>query len=297
MTITLITNTFSNYQRQNVAADSWRRLKAQFPGIVKVVNLQFADEQEGYVDHYPDFETVFSLTRSSQTVLPNASKKLPFISDLFAEGLKQDSDYFIVTNSDVIVMPSLIQYIIDNRPAAIPCSRLDIEPIDSFNRVLMQEIRPIRWEIAGFDTFVFAKTWAETYKEHFLKDYFLGKPAFDVVWAGYIKLFGNNVPLMNDYPPKCFHINHGISSVTTECAERDWNLALVKANVLDTLMNNVMFLHLKNNLLRRQPWGAFLYPSENEKAVERSFFDVMSVVYPVHQIVNPTPVRPPDDYV
>jgi len=119
-----------------------------------------------------------------------------------------------------------------------------------------------------------------------------------LTWAGYIKLFGNNAPIQNDYAPKCFHIHHGISSVTSECSERDWNEKTMKENVLDTLMNNVMFVHLKKNLVRRTPWGGFLVPTSDEKRIEQEFFDMLSVVNPIHKLEYKGPPAPEEqDYV
>jgi hypothetical protein len=276
MKIKIITNTFNDYHRQKVAVDSWLHLKNLYPEM-EVINLQFFDEQEQFSNFYPDLTTKFLLRQSSQSYLGSSEKKLPLVRDLFNAGVNEDCEYFITTNSDVIIMPSLIEYIQNKKPDAMACSRLDIEEISSFQSIVDQKVVPVRWEPAGFDTFVFKKEWAVKNKHLFQNPYFLGKPKYDVVWAGYMKIFGDNTPLGNDYPPYCFHIHHGNSACYLECIEKDWNHAILRDEHLDCLMHNIMVLHLKTNLLKRTPWGAFLNIQNEEKQVEKDFFDILNI--------------------
>ena len=280
----IISNTFDNYNRQTVAVDSWRYLKNLYPEI-EIINLQFKDEENEYHNFYPDLTTKFSIVESSKTLLPNAEKKLPCVRDLFNAGIEEDCEYFITTNADVIIMPSLIDYIKNNKPDAMACSRLDIEEIDSFQRILDRTVKPVRWEPAGYDTFVFKKEWAVKNKQYFQNPYFIGKPKYDVVWAGYMKIFGDNTPLGNGYPPFCFHIHHGNSSCYLESVEKDWNHGILKTEHLDCLMHNIMVLHLKMNLLKRTPWGSFLNISDNERKFEKDFFETLSIHNPDPQII------------
>jgi hypothetical protein len=276
MKINIIANTFQNYHRQNVAVDSWRYLKQLFPDNVEVYNFQFADEEESYLNHYPDLTTKFVLSNSQEEV-KGAHKKLPFMSEMFSFASELEGDYFIITNSDVIIMPKLIEYIINEQPKALPCSRLDIQNIDHFNRVPAQQIVPVRYEIAGFDTFVFEKEWAVANKRLFSDKFLMGKFLYDVIWAGYMKIYGDNQPLGNGFPPYCFHIHHGIDAVVIDCPERDWNLALAKGNDLNILMCNAMVLNLTQNLMRRTPYGAFMQQMPNERVLEKALFDCLNI--------------------
>ena len=276
MIINIIANTYSNYHRQNVAVDSWRHLQKLAPDIIRLHNIQFKDASSLTVD-YPDIPIKYLLS-NSQSQIEGATKNLPFMNELFNAGLEMEGDYFIVTNSDVIIMPSLIEYIINSKPRALPCSRLDIENIDSFQRILEQQVKPVRWEIAGFDTFVFEKQWAIKNKELFNQQFLLGKPLYDVVWAGYMKVWNEGEqPLGNGYPPYCFHIHHGIDAVTTECPEKEWNVAITKSNPINILMCNIMVFNLTQNLMRRTPMGAFMNPKPEERMIERVFFDCMRI--------------------
>lgn len=274
MKIKIITNTFEKYHRQDVAVQSWLHLQKLFPEI-EIINLQFADETDK--KYYPELDTKYVLNHSSQTILTNSTKKLPLVSEIFQHSITEDCDYFIITNSDVIIMPNLIETIVQNRPKAMACSRLDIEDIYSYQEVINRNVKPVRWEPAGFDVFIFQKEWAEKYKQYFSSQYFLGKPKFDVVWAGYIKIFGDNSPLGNQYPPHCFHIHHGNSSCYIECVEMDWNHKLLETNHIDALMRNILLLHLKMNLIKRTPWGSFLNIPKEETTFEKDFFETLNV--------------------
>lgn len=274
MKIKIITNTFQKYHRQDVAVQSWIHLTSLFSDI-EIINLQFSDETEN--SFYPELTTRYVLDDNSTKFISESTKKLPCLNEMFLKALAEDCEYFIITNSDVIIMPSLIEYIRNKKLSAMACSRLDIEDIDSYQEVLDKNLKPVRWEPAGFDVFVFQKEWAVKHQQYFKSTYFLGKPKFDVVWAGYIKTFGDNSPLGNQYPPYCFHIHHGNSSCYLESVEKDWNHNLLKNNPMDALMHNIMVLHLKMNLLNRTPWGAFLNIPEQETKLEKEFFEILNV--------------------
>jgi hypothetical protein len=272
MKITIGTNTYGNYDRQAIAVDSWNSLKNKFPNIVNVIDIQFKDEEKTFKKNY-ELDTKFDLIRSSLNLFPNSQKKLPFVNDLIkiaSSYTENDDDYFIFTNSDVIINSNLIKYIVDNKPECFACSRLDIHPISSFDN-LKAEIRLVRWEIAGFDTFVFKKSWYIKWA-HLFNDYLLGRPEFDHVYAGIMKCYGDNTPFGNHYPPFCFHVHHGLASVMNDNQERQFNVNMMKDNPFDALVSRLVFYNLKTNLLRRSPMGAFINPAADEKEKETEFF-------------------------
>lgn len=272
MNIIIGTNTYGNYHRQTIATESWNDLKIKFPNIVDIVDIQFKDEEDIFENHY-NLNVKFDLERSSLDLFPDSQKKLPFVNDIIkhiSKYTENEDDYFIFTNSDVVINSNLIKYIIDNKPECFACSRLDIENISSFQN-LKNEIKIVRWEIAGFDTFIFKKSWYMKWSYMF-NDYLLGKPEFDHVYAFIMKAYGDNTPFGNHYPPFCFHIHHGLASVTTECPELHYNRKVLKENSFDTMAARIMFYHLKYNLIKRKPWGAFLEPEKAEKQFEYNFF-------------------------
>jgi len=278
MQIAIITNTFGKYHRQNVASESWIHLKSLFPDNIRLYNLQFKDEKNTFTDHYDGVETVFCLDTSSKTYIKNITKKLPVISEIIFRGFAYSKcDYLIYTNSDVILLPRLIEYILTQKPDCMAGPRLDIENIDSFQSVLDEKVIPVRNEIAGYDFFVFEKSWFEQYKKYFVSKFLIGKPLFDDTYAGLMVLFGKNTHIANNYPMMALHIHHGTDSVTIDCPERDHNHKVHDSNDLFKIATNIMFFNLQYNLCKRKPWGAFLQPQVNEQLIQKTFFDIMNI--------------------
>lgn len=278
MKISIITNTYKKYNRQNVAVDSWKYLRELFPTTVDIINLQFKDEQDTFSDSYSDIRTEFVLEKSSQTLMPSATKKLPLIFELISKGFEySDSDYVVYVNSDVILLPRLIEYIASTEIDCMAGPRLDIQEIDSFEAVLQNKIDVVRMEIAGYDFFVFKRSWFEKYKEHFDCEFLIGKPFFDVIYAGLMVVFGEKFHIANQYPVMALHMHHGIDSVTTECEERTHNLNVFNSKLLFKLVDNIMYYNLQYNLCKRTPWGAFIKPQENEESIQTNFFNSMNI--------------------
>lgn len=278
MRIAIVTNTFGKYHRQNVAVQSLAHLKNIFPDNLELYNLQFVDEHSTFTDYYPELNTEFKLTVSSKTYQPDSHKKLPVISEILVKGFSvSQADYVVYVNSDVILLPRLIEYIMKEKPDCMAGPRLDIQNIESFQDVLDEKVVPVRNEIAGYDFFVFEKSWFNQYKKYFISKFVIGKPLFDVDYAGLIVLFGKKYHIANGYPMMALHIHHGTAAVTTDCPERDLNIKTHESNDLFKIANNIMFFNLQHNLCKRKPWGAFLQPQADEQLVQKTFFDVMNV--------------------
>ena len=273
MKIVLGANTFGEYKRQDIAVESWRVLSKEFN--VDVYDIQFEDECKTFTNPY-NLKPLFNLQRSSRDVL-DTDRKLPFVNDIISCISEIDSDYFIFTNSDIIINGNLIKYIRENKPTCFACSRLDIMDISSFDD-LRDNIHPVRWEPAGFDTFVFKREWymgsnsTSTPNRELFRDYFLGQPEWDAVYAGIMKLYGNNDPIGNIYPPYCFHIKHDIQW-NKPSLEREFNVSGVRSHAHDSLIHSIMDYHLHSNLIKRKPYGAFLNIPSNEKEIEQKYFD------------------------
>lgn len=277
MKIDLITNTFGKYHRQDIAVESWRRLKQIYPNNISLNNFQFEDEKDSFMDHYEGVDTSFRLKTSSKDLVKNGTKKLPLISEILFSGFKYDADYVVYTNSDVIIMPHLIEYIINEKPDCMAISRLDIEHIDTFDNILNQDIRPIRYEIAGGDVFVLKREWFNKYKKYLWSNFLMGMPYFDNALMGLMVIFGEKFKLGNSYPPYAFHIHHGTASVDTPCPERDHNQKIFEKNPMFQIANNIIFHNLQHNLCKRTPWGAFLQPQKDEQKIQEDFFREMNI--------------------
>jgi hypothetical protein len=273
MKIVIGSNTFDTYRRQDIAVQSWKKLADEFD--VELYNIQFKDEEAVFNDSY-NLNNIFKLERSSKDIL-DTDRKLPYVNDIISCISEVECDYFIFTNSDIIINDNLIKYIQQNQPTAFACSRLDIHDISSFES-LRDEIKPSRWEPAGFDTFVFKREWYFKTRPlsgrngRLFRDYFLGQPEWDAVYAGIMKMYGNNDPLGNDYPPFCFHIKHDLKW-NKPSPERDFNHNNFMNHTRDRFVYNIMQYHLKMNLVRRQPYGSFLKVLSDEKKIEQDYFN------------------------
>jgi hypothetical protein len=279
MKITIITNTFQKYHRQNIAVESWLYLKALFSDMVDIKNLQFTDEKGIFTNEYENIPTHYILKNSSRTFIPNSFKKLPVFFEMISKGfeISENSEYIIYVNSDVILLPRLISYIQNHKPDCMAGSRIDISHITSFNDVLEHNVVPIRNEIAGFDFFVFKKGWFQQYEKELNSQFVIGKPLFDVDYAGLMVLLGNNFHIANTYPMMALHIYHGNESVTTECPEKEWNYKVHEDNLLFKIANNIIFYNLQTNLCKRTPWGTFMNPNINEQETQSVFFNTMNI--------------------
>lgn len=259
MKIALAVNTFdTNLNRFKLANQSYEMLSMQ--DNVDVFDIQLPSKKG-------KFKTVDSLKRVSSDVIPGSTKDLPFVNDLFGIAADLDYDYFIVTNADVMISPRLINHIIDKDITALPCSRLDVEPVADIS----QGMKPVRWEIAGFDTFCFMTDW---YKEHsgLFTDYLMGKPYYDHHYATLMKVFGNNDILGNKNPAFCLHEHHGTAAVTTQDVEQNFNKLQYNNSTIAQKYKHVWDDFFYKHLLKREPAGSFLKEIHNETEIELDFF-------------------------
>lgn len=273
MNIVVGFNSFQPEVRQQVSLDSWKHL-LQNDHIQNLYDIQFEDEQN--INH-DDVETLFVLKRSSLDIVTGSTKKLPVVRDLFdtLSTKCEPDDYFIFTNNDVILNKNLIKHIKQEKPECFACSRLNIQPIGTFDDVINKNIKPANYEIYGFDTFVFKNSWW-LQNQHVFNDYLLGMPVFDNVFGSLMKLFGGNHPFGNDTPPFCFHIMHDVTWQRDKTApEREYNHHVCESNHLDRLCFNILGYWNENHLIKRTPAGLFTTKIPQEKALEQEFFGML----------------------
>ena len=267
MKIALAVNTFdTDLNRFKIANQSYEMLDSLKDVDVFDIQLPSAKGK---------FKTIDTLPRVSRDVVEGSTKDLPFVNDLFNIAADLDYDYFIVTNADVMISPRLINHIIEKDITALPCSRLDVHPVKD----IKQDMRPIRWEIAGFDTFCFKTDW---YKEHsgLFADFIMGKPYYDHHYATLMKVFGNNDILGNKNPAFCLHEHHGTAAVTTQDVEQNFNKLQYNNSILAQKYRGIWDEYFKGHLLKRQPWGSFRNEVENETEIELNHFeDKIASVY------------------
>lgn len=278
MKIGIITNTFGQYTRQNVAVQSWEFLKKTYDDV-KIYDFQFENEANQKEIYYPQLDTRFWLKTSSQDLLPNPTKKLPLVFEILMLGasLMSDADYLILVNSDVILMPRIIDHILKDQPKAFSSSRLDIEEISTLDPVLNKTIKPIRYECFGSDVFVFNVGWLRKHRASFEGDYLYGSWRWDNVYTAIIKLLGDaEEPLGMGFPPYAFHCHHGLESVMSEYPEKNWNSKILDKNLLHKLAFNIHSEYLKN-VLNRQDYPIFLNPTADELEREIAYYSKFNI--------------------
>jgi len=263
--IVIGTNTFGRYNRQNISVDSFVYLTKQFD-CVDFVDVQFNNMISKY-----DVKCHDVLTRSSKDVISGSTKQLPFVNDILNHLSQIECDYFIYVNSDVILNPNIIKYIMNNNPDSFCCSRVDIADVTSFQQVIDKKVTALRYEIAGFDVFVFKRDWYLRNNDLF-DDFLVGQPCWDQCYAMIVKLFAGGHKIGNKFPPYCFHIQHAPTWQTdTQAPERVYNHKIAN-KPLNRLTFNIFDKYLKSVLLRRTPAGAFMNIPEDEDRYESTFF-------------------------
>ncbi len=279
MKINIVTNTFGRYHRQDLAVESWRRLSmSDFPENVDVVDFQFEDEKANPIEY--NIETLFVLKHSSKDWVRGGTKKLPLVFEILMRASEMECDYFIFTNSDVILMPKLINYIMDNQPNAMAISRMDIKHIESLKAIDEKNIVPVRYETFGSDVFVFNRQWFLDNIALFDANYLLGMWKWDNVYAGLIKILCPETPLGVGFPPFAFHIHHGIGSCTTECPEKQYNEDCMKRHVIHNMAANIMGYYLNNFMRLRSDTPRFLNLAPQELEREIAYFKQFPIVTP-----------------
>jgi len=174
----------------------------------------------------------------------------------------------VYVNSDILITDNLVNYIKLNPLITTTCQRLDIEPVLSLSEPIIGR----RFEIAGFDAFIFNKKWYLAHQFLF-EDFLLGKVYFDHAFAFIIKLFGGEHLILNSFPPHIAHIMHGRESH----AEDEGNL-YNKFVYENSFAKNLFYIwddFVHKFLIRRPPAGCFLNMLDNEKNIEGEYFSEM----------------------
>lgn len=265
MKISIGTNYFGQNERQDIARQTHSVIQKKYPNV-KMYNIQFADDAENW---NPDntIENIHEYKRSSKDILPNYDKKLPFVRDGFDILSKTDCDVFVYINSDILITDRLIKYILSTPDLqATTSQRLDIKPINNLNEPILAE----RFEVAGFDTFIFNKQWYLKHRVLF-EDFLLGKVYFDHAYAAIIKIFGGNHKILNYLPNHTAHIFHGHQSHIDD----DGNFHN-KKTYENSLFKNLFYIwddFFRYFLLKRPPMGRFINMLDGEIDLEKKHFE------------------------
>ena len=265
MKIALGFNIHEPCERKRVAIDSWLAMHDKYN--VNLFDVRFVDDR---TSHHDKINTLNCLNRDSSHVT-KSTKRLPFVNDVLAQLCALNYDYFIFCNDDIIINENLIKHVVTNRPQCLACSRLDISTLNSYDQVIDRKVNPVRYEIAGFDLFVFKTTW---YKQNqmLFNDYLVGEPCWDQVYATIMRIYGCGHAFGNKFPPFCFHQLHAPTWQNRDSVEKQFNMKQSQKPV-DRLFLKIFDTYLKRHLIKRQPWGGFMNLLNDETSIESNYFN------------------------
>jgi hypothetical protein len=263
MKISIGTNIFGNNIKQLLGIETLLRQKSFFSQNINLYAFQLHDQKE----EVPIEFTKVLLERDSRDLVYSGTKAAPCIKDILDKLAETDCDYIVYTNSDILFSKKFFNYILDSdkQYTGYACSRMDIFPITSLN----QPLKPYRYEVAGQDTFVIKKDWYIE-NRHLIKDYIIGSIWYDTALTTILKVYGQNDPIINDYPVQIAHIHHGWGSGLPS-PENDYNTKLYESENETVRESWAWYYH---NILIKRPDGFnmfTLYP--NEKQIEKEHFD------------------------
>jgi len=262
MKIAIGTNIFGSFHRQDTCIESLKRVEEKYPDIIDLYNIQPEEnpqEENG-------LRTLPLLRETCKNIIPNCKKEKPMLKEMFKCLADLNGyDYFLFTNSDIILSDRFIKLILDNPDKdSFSGARLTIQDIETLD----DEIIPIQYQVAGFDTIAIKTKWWKENEDKF-PDYVYAEPCWDVHYATLLKKFGNSM-FVNKWPAAVFHIHHEIawSEMTPE---RQYNEdMLFKKHALDSTMWHTFLFQV---LLKRTPPRGFYNPFNNEEELEEKMFN------------------------
>lgn len=257
MKIALGINIFESYPRQDRCIEVLKKIKNKYDNI-NLYNITFINEKnlDTSFFHLPLLE------RKAKDIINNSKSNKPISKDFFDILSKQECDYFLFLNSDILISEKMIKEILNKNFETMVFSRHDIFPLNSLN----DKIIPFRIEIAGFDCWCVKKNWWIENRQKF-NDYIYAEHLWDVDFSLTMFNFSNCI-LQN----KQFFIAH-------EKHDLNWNETSVEAKYNSTLWEKTPY-HKKwhefifSNLIKRKPYGQFLEPLIDEKELEENYLKI-----------------------
>jgi hypothetical protein len=246
-------NIFGSYKRQDQCIQVLKKLKLKYP-VIDLYNITFKEEinSESSFIHLPLLE------KKARNIIQESKSNKPIAKDFFDILSKQECDYFIFLNSDVLLTEKAIKFILKAEYETYVFSRADCYPIDSFDKIV-----PYRIEIAGFDAWVCKKDWWVKNNDLF-ENYIYAEHLWDVSFA--LTMFDNSNSIICNKDIMLLHEKH----------ELNWNETSLEALHNSNLWNKTKYaekwkIFIYENLIKRKPYGQFLKPLYNEEELEKQF--------------------------
>jgi hypothetical protein len=257
MKIAIGINIFKSYDRQTRCIDVLKKLKRLYSNI-ELYNISF-DTEKNLDD---DFIHLPFLRKRAKDIINGSVSEKPISKEFFDVLSKQECDYFLFLNSDILISEKLLKEISSKKFETMIFSRHDIYPISNLN----DKIIPFKIEIAGFDCWCVKKEWWVK-NNNIFEDFIYAEPLWDVDFS--LKMFNYSDCILQN---KEFFIAH-------EKHDLNWNETSLEAKHNSLLWGKTPY-HKKwhefiyNNLIYRKPHGQFLIPLNNEKELENKFLKI-----------------------
>ncbi len=153
------------------------------------------------------------IQRSANQELQIEGKRKPFVRDLFdiaaSWATKRGIEWFVFTNSDIIMTASLIDEIKRHMTAGydtVAVSRNEVERIEADGTLV-----PGYLEVNGYDVFVCRVAWWQAHR-HLFQPYIFGERAWDDAYAAIMACHSRFTMLYRN--GLCFHFKHATNWLT-----------------------------------------------------------------------------------
>lgn len=239
--------------RQELCIKGLQKIKSK---DIQIVNLVFGTDSF----LYKEFDKTLKLQKSSQDFCLNTHRKYPLVTDIFNTLSKEDCEYFIFLNDDIIVQKQLLEEIKDKNFDCFVASRVDVELLSCKTKYI-----PVNYNIHGFDLFCIKKQWWDKHKNKF-PQMILGKYFWDTAFYVLCKKHGKTKTL-NKLPYSIIHPIH--SSVSNQDSEEHYyNQKTVPPDIMKAwfyIANNIITNRISQKGINNS------VPSNNEEVLCDSF--------------------------
>jgi hypothetical protein len=256
MKIAIGINIFGENKRQNLCIEVLKKIKSKFKDVV-LYNITFENEKNNHAEF---FHLPF-LKQTAKDVITNSKSIKPTTKQFFDILSKQNCNYFIFLNSDILLSPKFINLVLKQEYETYCVSRYDTFPIDSIDKII-----PYRIEIAGFDVWAVKTNWWKENHQYF-KNYVYAEHLWDVDYT--LTMYNYSECLLCN---KNFYAAH-------EKHDLNWDEQSVEARHNTLLWETTPYKlgwkeFIYNNLIHRLPYGQFLQPLYNELELEKKHLKI-----------------------
>lgn len=215
----------------------WSKCKDGLLNYKNRIGLYCLQHSDDKIDNY-GLNRVNCIKTRAKDFIPGSNSLKPVIYEMFDALANTGHDYFVFTNSDIIISEEAIDWMLNQSRFDSACfSRVDLEPE---NRRNFSDCPPY-----GFDLFYIKSSWWKRNRIDFLNlPNTYAEPCWDLAYATNLHIlsfcyFHNKIPLIYHIP------HHGRWSINT--IEGSFSQNIFNKTILINLWND----YFANNVLRR----------------------------------------------